>query len=112
MTSKGRGRWSWRLRRPLARVRGAAAAARSDGTGAASPVSAQAQSSAPLGAPTHQVGRFLLWVISGGSPSLRVAHADDPSRIIWDGAVLGGFLQAMAGATRVGGKKNHDSGSH
>ena len=31
------------------------------------------------GGSAHRVGRFLLWLTTGVSPSLRIAHADEPT---------------------------------
>jgi sulfoquinovosidase len=60
------------------------------------------------GTSVFEVGRFLLRL--GPGAALRVVHADEPDRVIWDGAVAGGFLQAGRARTRVAGNTTPASG--
>src|SRR5262245_24866357 len=49
----------------------------------------------------HQVGRFRVHVTHGPTPEVRVTHTDDPDRLLFDGRVPGGFLQAGTARTVV-----------
>jgi hypothetical protein len=40
-------------------------------------------------------------VSTGTAPSLQVAHLDEPTRIIWDGSVAGGFLLGGTAGTTI-----------
>ncbi len=57
----------------------------------------QAHTSLAAKAGTHGVGAFqLTWAVlaSGGSPTLRISHAREPSRVIWESPSDAPFVQA------------------